>query len=224
MVDQPTGRQHLASGDGGSVESRALSPLSATAVMGEAGRQVLRSLALLVVVGGSLFAVPGPDGLFGALLGSLMLAIAIVDAGHFLIPNQLTGAALALGLLRAGAIGPDAGWAAVLWVAFRALAIAVPLLALMAFYRRWRGRDGLGMGDVKLAAVAGAWLVFVTIAAVIELAAISGLAAYGINAALRGRRLRGTAFLPFGLFLAPSIWIGWLAEALLPQRLFGALW
>ena len=186
--------------------------------------KILRSLALLAVIGSSLLAVPGPDGLFGALLGSLMLSIAIVDAGRYLIPNRLTGAALVLGLLRAAAIGPEAGWAAVLWVAFRALAIALSLLVLMAGYRRWRGRDGLGLGDVKLAAVAGAWLGFVTIAAVIELAAISGLAAYGINSALSRRRLRATAFLPFGLFLAPSIWIGWLAESLLPQRLFDAGW
>jgi len=26
------------------------------------------------------------------------------------------------------------------------------------------------------------------------------------------RPLRATAFLPFGLFLAPAIWIGWLGE------------
>lgn len=192
--------------------------------MSDAGRQRLCSVTLLVVIGGSLLAVPGPDGVFGALLGSLMLAIAIVDADRYLIPNQLTGAALVLGLLRAGAIGPEAGWVAMLWVAFRALAIVGPLLALMAFYRRWRGRDGIGLGDVKLAAVAGAWLGFVTIAAVIELAALTALLAYGINAVLRGRRLRATAFLPFGLFLAPSIWIGWLAESLLPQRLFDAGW
>ena len=51
----------------------------------------------------------------------------------------------------------------------------------MIGYRRWRGRDGLGLGDVKLAAVAGAWLGFVTIFAVIELAALSALGAYVVN-------------------------------------------
>jgi leader peptidase (prepilin peptidase)/N-methyltransferase len=30
---------------------------------------------------------------------------------------------------------------------------------------------------------------------------------------LRKRLLRATALLPFGLFLAPAIWLGWLAEA-----------
>jgi leader peptidase (prepilin peptidase)/N-methyltransferase len=80
-------------------------------------------------------------------------------------------------------------------------------------YRCWRGRDGIGLGDVKLAAVAGAWLSLVTIFAVIELAALAAIGAY-LLASVRNRRpLRGTAFLPFGVFLAPAIWIGWLVEA-----------
>jgi leader peptidase (prepilin peptidase)/N-methyltransferase len=177
-------------------------------------RQVMLSFALVAAVGGSLLAAPGLEGLFGAFLGGLMLAIAIVDADRYIIPNELTGAAVALALLRAGAIGPGADWRALLSAALRATAVTVPLLALMIFYRRWRGRDGLGLGDVKLAAVAGAWLGFVTIFAVIELAALSALGAYGMSAYLRKRPLRPSAFLPFGLFLAPAIWIGWLVEAL----------
>jgi leader peptidase (prepilin peptidase)/N-methyltransferase len=183
--------------------------------IGGPGRQVALSLALLGAVVGSLFAAPGPDGLLGAVLGALMLAIAIIDSDRYIIPNELTGAAVALALFRAGAVGPEADWRAALWAAFRAASVTVPLLALMIGYRRWRGRDGLGLGDIKLAAVAGAWLGFVTIFAVIELAALSALGAYAVNGYLRKKPLRATAFLPFGLFLAPAIWIGWLAEALL---------
>jgi leader peptidase (prepilin peptidase) / N-methyltransferase len=179
--------------------------------------QPFLSLALLAAAGVSLVASPGPDGLFGAFLGLLMAAIAVADNGRYIIPNELTAAALALALLRAGTVGPDAGWFGVLWAALRAAAIAVPFLALMFGYRRWRGRDGLGLGDVKLAAVAGAWLGLVTIFAVIELATLSALGAYIVSGYLRKRPLRATAFLPFGLFLAPAIWIGWLIEAwLLP--------
>jgi leader peptidase (prepilin peptidase) / N-methyltransferase len=185
------------------------------AVIGGPRRQAVLSLALLAVVVGSLLAAPGPDGLSGAFLGVLMLAIAIIDADRYIIPNQLTGAALALALFRAGAVGPEADWLAAIWACFRAASVTVPLLGLMIGYRRWRGRDGLGLGDVKLAAVAGAWLGFVTIFAVIELAALSALCAYVVNGYLRKRPLRATALLPFGLFLAPAIWIGWLAEALL---------
>ena len=97
----------------------------------------------------------------------------------------------------------------------RALIIALPLLGLMAGYRALRGRDGLGLGDVKLAAVAGAWLGLPALFAAIELAALAAIGAYLFNAAIKRRPLKSTAFLPFGTFLAPAIWLGWLIEALL---------
>jgi leader peptidase (prepilin peptidase) / N-methyltransferase len=183
--------------------------------IGSAGRQFILSLTLLAAVGASLAAAPGPEGVLGAFLGALMLAIAISDFRRYIIPNELTGAAVGLALLRAGTVGPEAGWEALLWAAGTALAIALPLLALMAGYRRWRGRDGLGLGDVKLAAVAGAWLSLVTVFAVIELATLAALGAYFMAGAIRKRPIKATAFLPFGLFLAPAIWLGWLAEAIL---------
>ncbi|HEV7877740.1 A24 family peptidase [Bradyrhizobium sp.] len=179
-----------------------------------AGLPPFLSFAGVVAVGISLAASPGTDGLFGAFLGLLMLAVAITDSRRYVIPNELTAAALALALLRAGSLGPDADWAGAGWAALRAAAISVPLLALMMVYRRWRGRDGLGLGDIKLAAVAGAWLGWTTVFAVMELATLSALGAYVVNAYLRKRPMKATAFLPFGLFLAPAIWIGWLIEAL----------
>jgi leader peptidase (prepilin peptidase)/N-methyltransferase len=172
--------------------------------------------ALLAMVATSLIvAAPNPDGLAGALLGALMLAIAVTDARRYLIPNELTGAAAALALFRAAAIGPDAGASALLWAAGRALIIALPLLGLMAGYRALRGRDGLGLGDVKLAAAAGAWLGLPALFAAVELAALAAISAYVLNAEIKRQPLRSTAFLPFGTFLAPAIWFGWLAEALL---------
>jgi len=178
----------------------------------ETGPALALSVALLLGVFASLVTAPGAEGMFGAYLAALMLAIAANDARHFLIPNELTAAAFALALLRAGAFVPDIGVEALLWPVARAAAVALPLLLLMVSYRRWRGRDGLGLGDVKLGAVCGAWLDLATVVAVIELAALAAIAAYLANAALRRERLRGTAFLPFGLFLAPAIWIGWLGE------------
>jgi leader peptidase (prepilin peptidase)/N-methyltransferase len=175
--------------------------------------QVTLSLTLLAAVAASLAAAPGLDGLLGGLLAALMLAIAITDGRRYIIPNELTGAALALALFRAGSVGPDADLYAVAWATLRAAATALPFLALMAGYRRWRGRDGLGFGDVKLAAVAGAWLGWVTIFAVVELATLSALGTYVASGYLRDRPLRATAFLPFGAFLAPAIWIGWLFDA-----------
>jgi leader peptidase (prepilin peptidase)/N-methyltransferase len=37
----------------------------------------------------------------------------------------------------------------------------------------------------------------------------------GVKALCSRHPLKATAFLPFGLFLVPAIWIGWLVEALL---------
>jgi leader peptidase (prepilin peptidase)/N-methyltransferase len=171
----------------------------------------------------SLVAAPGIEGVSGAFLGLLMLAIAANDARHFLIPNELSGTAFALALLRAGALAADGGVRAVvtalLWAGFRAAAVALPLLALMLLYRRFRGRDGLGLGDVKLAAVCGAWLDFTTVVVVIELAALSAIAVYVIHAVVSRRTLRAMALLPFGLFLAPAIWIGWIGETWLSNWL-----
>src|SRR5262249_50743179 len=97
----------------------------------------------------------------------------------------------------------------------RAVIVALPLLALMAGYRALRGRDGLGLGDVKLAAVAGAWLGLPALFAAIELAAPPPIGAYVPNAAIKRQPLKSTAFLPFGTFLAPAIWLAWLAESVL---------
>ena len=70
----------------------------------------------------------------------------------------------------------------------------------------------MGLGDVKLAAVAGAWLEWVDLPIAVDIAAISALAAALI------RRVRGDGFdpqakLPFGAFFAPAIWICWLLAA-----------
>ena len=178
-------------------------------------QQASLACALLTMVATSLIAAPGPDGLLGAVLAALMLAISVTDADRYLIPNELTGAAAALALFRAAALGPDADAWALLWAVGRALIVALPMLGLMAGYRALRGRDGLGLGDVKLAAVAGVWLGLPMLFAAIELAALAAIGAYLLNAAIKRRPLKSTAFLPFGTFLAPAIWLGWLAEALL---------
>jgi len=80
-----------------------------------------------------------------------------------------------------------------------------------------RGRPGLGLGDVKLAGVAGAWLDWLVIPIAIELAAFSALTAYLLQHIVLARSISPTKRLPFGTFFAPAIWVSWLFEA----RLFG---
>jgi leader peptidase (prepilin peptidase)/N-methyltransferase len=84
---------------------------------------------------------------------------------------------------------------------------------------RLRGREGIGLGDIKLAAVAGVWLDLPAVALAIEIAALAALTIVLIRA-LRGRRVTGKTPIPFGLFFAPAIWIGWLLERSILQATF----
>lgn len=175
--------------------------------------QIAASFAALTATLASLVVAPGLDGLCGAALALLMLTIALTDARYFLIPNELTAAAALLALLRAALIAADPGGIAALIAIARGIGSALPLLLLMIAYRRWRGFDGLGLGDVKLAGVAGLWLGWDTVFVTIEAATLSAIAAFFIVSRRRGEGWRSRAKLPFGVFLAPAIWLGWLAEA-----------
>jgi len=174
----------------------------------------------------SLVVAPDRAGLLGGVLALLMFAIAFVDARAYIIPDKLTVAALLLALAQAfgqefGFEGIEGASASVLMAPLgmailRAAALAAGFLGLREIYRRLRGREGIGLGDVKLAAVAGAWLDWALIPIAIEIATLSALAVYGVGLLVRREPFSATAKLPFGLFFAPAIWFCWLLQALLP--------
>lgn len=169
----------------------------------------------LLGAGVSVAVSPNFQGAFGAALALLMLAIAVSDARHFLVPNVLTAPAFLLGLTFEAVFGGEPVGAAITLCLLRALAAALPFLALMLLYQWLRGRPGLGMGDVKLAAVAGAWLDWLTIVIVIEAAALAALTAFAVWRYLLRRPVTATTRLPFGLFFAPAIWLGWVAQTIM---------
>jgi leader peptidase (prepilin peptidase) / N-methyltransferase len=179
-----------------------------------AGTFALGAAAVLAIAV-SLLAAPDARGVLGGALAVVMIAIAAIDAREFVIPDALTVAALALGLGNPAVVTP-ADIAGGLSVAMlRGAALALLFLILQAGYRRLRGHEGLGSGDVKLAGVAGIWLDWLAIPPVIEIAALAAIAffVHGYFAG-GGRALRLTSRLPFGLFLAPAIWLGWLIQTL----------
>ncbi|MGZ3323263.1 MAG: prepilin peptidase [Xanthobacteraceae bacterium] len=173
------------------------------------------ALLALIAVAASIKAVPGAAGYLGAALALLMLAIAIIDARWFIIPDQLSAAGFGLGLINAAVIAPQETWQAAATAFARGAVLALLFYGLRALYRRLRGRQGIGLGDVKLAAVAGAWLDWLTMPIAIEIAALSALGVIAIRYYASGRRLDAALKFPFGLFLAPSIWACWLLEATL---------
>jgi leader peptidase (prepilin peptidase)/N-methyltransferase len=162
----------------------------------------------------SLVAAPGRSGLFGGALGLLMLAVAVADARAFIIPDKLTFAAFLLALTNAANEGLASMPENIAVAALRGLALAVAFLALREIYLRLRHRHGIGLGDIKLVAVAGAWLDWTLIPVAIEIAALTALIFYIARQLVRRRPLCAAAKLPFGLFFAPAIWFCWLLNAI----------
>jgi leader peptidase (prepilin peptidase) / N-methyltransferase len=201
------------------MSARWLISLSAPRRTGPAAEGVAIAIAAISMAAASMIVVPGWQGLAGAGLACLMIGIAAVDARRFIIPDEFSASAVVLGLVHAALEFPDAPGAAAATAALRGLITALALFALWAVYRRLRGREGIGLGDVKLAGVAGAWLDWPSIPFAFEIAALTALAACLVRWRVSGRSIRATTRLPFGLFLAPAIWIAWLGETLLPQFL-----
>jgi leader peptidase (prepilin peptidase)/N-methyltransferase len=159
----------------------------------------------------SVILYPNIEGVFGAGLAAIMIWIATVDARRFRIPNVAVLLAGALGLLHAG-IGEFGTPADTALSLLRGAILAVMFAALRGGYKLLRGREGLGSGDVKLAAAAGIWLDWDTAAVSVALSSISGLLFYAGARYLAGRPLLATSRVPFGLFFAPAIWVSWLLE------------
>lgn len=193
-----------------------MTPLTAA---GHGRRDILEYVAVgllaLAAASAAIVAVPGLHGLLGAGLALLMLAIAAIDARHFIIPDELTAAALGLGLVNAATQEADTVLAGLGSSVLRGAVLAACFLAVRAGYFRLRGRQGLGLGDVKLAGAAGVWLGWTMMPVAVEIAALAAIALYALRQFLGGRPISATGRLPFGLFLAPTIWICWLLESVL---------
>lgn len=161
-------------------------------------------------VAASLYATPGIAGLAGAGLALIMLAIAVIDWRLLMIPDELNALAIALGVSDVCFEQWEDMPAPALNALVRGAGMAALFLAFRVVYRRFRGREGLGLGDVKLAGVAGIWLDWTILPIVVEITALGALG----FVALRGIRSRRApdplAKLPFGTFFAPSIWLCWL--------------
>jgi leader peptidase (prepilin peptidase) / N-methyltransferase len=168
--------------------------------------------ASLFAAAASMLAAPGWGGALGAGLAVAMIAIAAVDAREFIIPDKLVLAGVLLGLADAALADPDHAAAGLANAALRAFVLAFIFFVFRAAYCHLRDRQGLGLGDVKLAAVAGAWLGWVAAGLAVDIAAL--LALVGVVIRPRGERISGTTRIPFGLFFAPAIWAVWLISSL----------
>jgi leader peptidase (prepilin peptidase)/N-methyltransferase len=149
--------------------------------------------------------------LISCVLGWTMVAIAASDLRSFIVPDVLSLPAIPAGLIVNAWVLP-AGEPSIEALHFAGAAAlgAISLYCLRFLYARWRGHEGLGLGDVKLAAVAGGWTGLDGLGPSLLVACVLALTFVLI---CRGtREITSATALPFGAFLAPSIWLVWIVS------------
>lgn len=145
---------------------------------------------------------PTPEGLGALFLTWTLIAVAVIDIRHQLLPDDIVLPMLWLGLAlnifgmftttQSALIGAMLGYG-ILWLIFHLFRLAT-------------GKEGMGYGDFKLLALVGAWLGWQYLPATILLASAVG-AVVGVVLMAGGRLTRGVP-IAFGPFLASA---GWLA-------------
>lgn len=127
-----------------------------------------------------------------------------IDLEHQILPNSITLPGVAVGLIFSLA-GPPGLKDALLGV----LLGGGVLYAIAAGYYLWRREEGLGMGDVKMLAMIGAFLGWQSVLLTLVLASFSG-AVIGV-AMMAAQRGTMKYALPFGTFLAIGALVAMLA-------------
>lgn len=171
----------------------------------------LMEIGAFAVALSAVFVTNGWIAVASCLLGWVLLTLSAIDWRTGFLPDVLTLPLIAAGLGVAYAIDP----ASILDHVIGAAAGFISFALLATGYRRFRGRDGLGLGDAKLLAASGAWLSWIGLPSVILLAAISGLA-FVLLLSLSGTKIVSTARIAFGPALALATWIVWLFGPLVP--------
>lgn len=150
---------------------------------------------------------PAPTSYFGLGLAVWLALASYVDARQFLLLDVFTLPLLLAGLALAYfGYGPSVLQSAI-GAAFGYLA----LWLVSALYLKVRGHHGLGMGDAKLLAAAGAWCGAFALPIVVLVGSFSALFYILILWAL-GRKIDGQFKLPFGPFLSLGFFVVWCLQ------------
>jgi leader peptidase (prepilin peptidase)/N-methyltransferase len=129
------------------------------------------------------------------LFAVAMIVLFTIDLHHQILPNVITLPGIVIGFVASLFLPP--GWLSSL---IGILAGGGVLFAISEIYYRTRGHEGLGMGDVKMLAMIGAFLGWPLMLLTLIIASFSG-SIVGVGLLASGRGSMKFA-LPFGTFLA----------------------
>lgn len=130
------------------------------------------------------------------LFSAAMIALAMIDLEHFLLPDVITWPGIVIGLL----VLPRLGWHSdrEAWIG-AALGAGVLLAVAWGWYLL-KGVEGMGMGDVKMLGMIGAILGWQSVVSTLFVASLMG-SVVGLSLMIPGR-FNMKSRLPFGVFLA----------------------
>lgn len=129
-------------------------PIPAGYPLVEAGNAVLWVLAG-VAFGASAWVIPY------ALLFSVLLALSVIDLELYILPNRITYPTILVSLVAIPVLAllfADDPASAILGAVIGGIAFAGFLLVMLLGWELIMRKEGMGMGDVKLAVILGLWL------------------------------------------------------------------
>ncbi len=166
---------------------------------------VVELATVVIWAGMAVLHGPTPLGLQGAVLFTILLAIALTDARHYLIPDPLSIGGLAAGLALSFLPGqPTPLMSMIGAVSAFAVLYGVAVLGEWAFKK-----PAMGGGDIKMMAMVGAFLGPVGAMLTIFLGAFAGSVIFGPISLKTGK------LVPFGVFLALGAAVTFLVGDLL---------
>jgi leader peptidase (prepilin peptidase)/N-methyltransferase len=127
------------------------------------------------------------------------------DFKYWRLPNNGTIPLIGLGIVHAHVSGGSLA----LSISGAAVGYSV-IWTIAAWWKQVRKKDGIGMGNAKLLAAAGAWNGLISLPYLVLIASVSGLLwTYTTKAHLtHGNKVRGA--IPFGPFIVLGFWLVWL--------------
>lgn len=140
-----------------------------------------------------------------SLLSVALFTLIITDFRRYRLPNIITLPLIPLGLVFIHFLNPQA-------LANHTVALIVGggvMLLIARGYTTLRNKDGLGMGDVKLMAAAGAWVGLAGLPSVLLIGSITSLILVALKVLFKGP-LKAQDKIPFGAFLSLALWITWV--------------
>lgn len=146
-----------------------------------------------------------PFGLAAALFGWTLLALALIDARQFTLPNSIVAMLACAGVAASLFLGSPPLVTALIGMAVGFFTLEIVRLC----YRHLRGRDGIGRGDPKMFAAIGAWVGWAPLPTVLLGAALAGLG-WAFVSGMFARLIGWGDRLPLGTLLALAAWPAWL--------------